>query len=211
MTGDYGTSEFPNAATIKVEPTEPAVARFSAPASIVAGTPATFDASTSEPTPDNEIINYHWEFGEGPAVNTHSKTEPHTYENAGKYTVKLKITDGSGETAEARPQEVSVAAKPAAKEESPAPGGSGTGGPPAGTTPPASTTLTPPLTTTPTKPLTLTTKPASKPLTLSQKLAAALKACHKLKSKKQRKSCEKQANTRYAKKAKAKKKSTKKR
>jgi len=207
VTGDYGTSEFPDAATIKVEPTEPAVARFSVPASIVAGTPATFDASESEPTPQNEIINYHWEFGEGPAVNTHSKTESHTYEKAGKYTVKLKITDGSGETAEASPQEVSVAPKPVAKEESPPPGGSGKVEPPANTGP---STLTSPITTAPTKPLSLGTKPATKPLTLTEKLAATLRACHKLKSKKQRKSCEKQAQKKYSKKTKAKKKSTRK-
>jgi hypothetical protein len=48
-------------------------------------------------------------------------------------------------------------------------------------------------------------KPASKPLTRAQKLAAALKACRKDRSKRKRAACEKQARKRYGAKAKAKK------
>jgi len=59
----------------------------------------TFDASGS--ADDHAIVNYAWDFGDGSAATsgrTLSKAS-HTYTAAGQYTVKLTVTDGSGQTA----------------------------------------------------------------------------------------------------------------
>ncbi|MDW6003569.1 glycoside hydrolase family 6 protein [Vibrio mangrovi] len=50
-----------------------------------------FDASGSTDA-DNDVLTYIWDFGDG-ATGSGVKTS-HTYENAGKYTVSLIVTDG---------------------------------------------------------------------------------------------------------------------
>jgi plastocyanin len=55
-----------------------------------------FNASGSE-TPNGEIVNYSWDFGDG---NTASgETATHTFEESGGYTVELSIVDSEGQTA----------------------------------------------------------------------------------------------------------------
>ncbi|HEY2281977.1 MAG TPA: PKD domain-containing protein, partial [Solirubrobacteraceae bacterium] len=197
MIGDYGTSVFP--VKITVEPTTPAVAAFIVPSSIKAEESVTFDGKESKPTPESKILVYRWEFGDGTSPQTSpTPLKSHTFASAGAYKVKLKITDESGETAEVT-HEVTVAA-PKSKEE-----------PPATKPKEEPPTIAPPLPGPGPTPVVLPSiKP--KPLTNAQKLAIALKACKKKKSKQQRAGCVKQARSRYAPKpkAKAKKKSTKK-
>jgi PKD repeat protein len=192
MTGDYGTSVFP--VTVKVDSTEPAVAKFAAPASIVAKQPATFDAKESKATPESQIAIYRWEFGDGSSPeNTPSAQKSHTFAAAGEYKVKLKITDESGETAETEQSVIVAASKegPKPPEETSTPPGTQTT-----STIPAQATSLIPAVSIPPKPV--------RPLTEAQKLAKAIKACKKIKSKKKRASCEKQAKKKYAKKVKKK-------
>jgi len=57
-----------------------------------------FDASKSQ-DPDGKILNYEWSFGDGDVSQGISKLHcPHIYQEIGKYTVKLAITDDAGAT-----------------------------------------------------------------------------------------------------------------
>jgi hypothetical protein len=165
--------------------------KVSASSAPTEGAPVLLSASATLPSGD-KVKNYHWEFGDGAGEDTGEAAEAqHVYEHAGKYTVKLSITDALGKTASAE-EEVSVAAvakekhetneTPVPKQEAPQPKQEL----------PAKVTMTKPSTT--------------KPLTRVQKLTKALKTCKKLKSKKKRIACEKTAKKKYA----PKKKSTKK-
>lgn len=196
--GDYGTSVFP----IKVivlgggSPT----ANFTAPAHLNAGALAVFNAAASTPAPGGPTIeDYHWEFGDGSKpVNTNQRTQSHTFAKAGEYEVTLTIRDNEGSNKDAKieqkvvvepglepPQPLSAATQgeQLQSEEKPAPGASA---------PPVETAAkTPPATKTP-------TVVKKQPQTRVQKLAAALKSCEKLKTRKKRESCEQQAKKRYA-------------
>ena len=195
--GDYGTSVFPIKVTVLGggSPT----ASFIAPAHVSAGTLAVFNAATSTPAPGGPTIeDYHWEFGDGSKpVNTNQRTQSHTFAEAGEYKVTLTIRDNEGSKKVATiAQEVVVEpglelqqslkgeqeAQPES-EEKPAPSTSA---------PQAETVAkTPPPTTAP-------TVVEKQPQTRVQKLAAALKSCGKLKTRKTRTSCEQQARKRYA-------------
>ncbi|SEH61433.1 PKD domain-containing protein [Halopenitus malekzadehii] len=72
-------------ATIEYTPSTPEV-----------GERVAFDASSSE-TPNGEIVNYSWDFGDG---NTASgETATHTFEESGGYTVELSVVDDEGQIA----------------------------------------------------------------------------------------------------------------
>jgi PKD repeat protein len=93
------TDEYGNSASIShiVEIEDrPPTAAFTAPPTLVAGTPASFDASGSK-DPDGTIASYSWEFGDGTATQT-GETTSHSYTAAGEYTVTLRVTDDAGET-----------------------------------------------------------------------------------------------------------------
>jgi hypothetical protein len=166
------------------------------------GVPAVLDASATLPQGD-KVKNYHWEFGDGESLDTGETGEvEHTYAHSGPYTVKVEVADVLGQKVAAE-ELVNVAAV----EREPEPGpGSGPGN--TSTTPPATTAVT----TTTTPLITGSTPPPArpKPLTSAQKLAGALKVCKKIKAKKQRATCEKQAKKKYAPKPKPKKHTTKK-
>ncbi|MCJ7572375.1 MAG: PKD domain-containing protein, partial [Candidatus Thermoplasmatota archaeon] len=57
------------------------------------GEPVYFDASSSY-DPDGDLLTYEWNFGDG-SVGVGAK-QSHTYEKAGKYDVKLTVTDSEG-------------------------------------------------------------------------------------------------------------------
>jgi PKD repeat protein len=61
------------------------------------GTPITFDGSRStDPDPYGEIVNYHWEFGDG---STGAGVRPtHTYAHDGSYSISLEVTDNMDAT-----------------------------------------------------------------------------------------------------------------
>jgi chitodextrinase len=70
---------------------------ISAPASLTAGTPATFGGGASG-DPDGSIVGYAWSFGDGTPVQP-GVAPSHTYPAAGTYTVTLTVTDDAGEAA----------------------------------------------------------------------------------------------------------------
>jgi hypothetical protein len=181
MSGDYGTTVFP--VDLEVLGTGSPAAAFEAkPSSAVEGEPVNFDAVASKPTPGSKIVNYQWEFEAGTKVNRQTDEVSHKFVHAGEYTVKLKITDKAGNTAEAS-EKVIISAAPTGNNT----GGGGGGG----TTQSTSTSTT---STNPNQGVgTVTT---TKPPTKAQKLTAALRACKK-KPKKQRATCEKQARKKY--------------
>jgi hypothetical protein len=71
-------------------------AAFSAPTAAVAGSPTGFDGSGSSDS-GGTITGYSWDFGDGSSAGT-GVTPQHTYASAGTYTVKLTVTDNSGQT-----------------------------------------------------------------------------------------------------------------
>jgi hypothetical protein len=56
-----------------------------------------FDASASTSNPNNPIVSYSWDFGDGQTGN--GRTTTHTYGRAGSYSVRLTIGDAFGRTA----------------------------------------------------------------------------------------------------------------
>jgi len=56
-----------------------------------------FDASLSG-SPNGEIVDYSWEFGDGDTANSAGPTITHTYSEDDRYFVRLTITDSTGAT-----------------------------------------------------------------------------------------------------------------
>ena len=57
-----------------------------------------FDATLSTSNPNNPIVSYTWDFGDGQTGS--GRTTTHTYALAGTYRVRLTITDGFGRSAQ---------------------------------------------------------------------------------------------------------------
>lgn len=58
----------------------------------VAGSPVTINVVASDP--NGEPMNFTWDFGDGTAPQTtQSKSVPHTYAQAGDYTIKVRVKD----------------------------------------------------------------------------------------------------------------------
>jgi len=63
---------------------------------IVAGGTVTFDASNSTAPldrPDNRIVSYQWDFGDGTQLTTTAPVTRHAFATAGTYTVTIQATD----------------------------------------------------------------------------------------------------------------------
>jgi PKD repeat protein len=73
------------------------VANAGGPYSSAEGSPITFDGTAST-DPDNDIVSYAWDFGDGETGS--GPTVQHTYANAGAYTVTLTVTDDDGVTSQ---------------------------------------------------------------------------------------------------------------
>lgn len=191
IVNDFGT--FSSERMVTVEPTEPPIAKFTVGSPVVAGTPVTLDASGSTVPAGDSIKNYHWEFDGSGGEDKPTPTLQHMFTTSGPHQVTLKITDAFHKKAEVSD---TVTVAPEAKKEEP-PAKQPETPQPKQETPPANQGIPPGNTTPVTKP---------KPLTTAQKLNAALKACKKIKAKKQRVACEKLAHKKYAAKPKKKKK-----
>ncbi len=79
-------------------PNRPPSVSFTAPNSVLKGTPVTFDASASI-DPDGAIASFSFDFGDGSAIIT--QTTPvftHAYATSGTYSVTLNVTDARGAT-----------------------------------------------------------------------------------------------------------------
>lgn len=73
----------------------PPEAVIAAPETAQVGQVVTFDASGSSDS-DGHIISYTWDFGDG--VSGDGVTVAHTYNDPGKYKVKVTVTDDGGLT-----------------------------------------------------------------------------------------------------------------
>jgi len=84
-------------------------AAFAAPADLLVGDDATFDASSST-TPNDAITAYRWAWGDGSADGSGASAS-HRFSAPGTYAVSLTVTDGIGLTSTAT-QQVVVASRP---------------------------------------------------------------------------------------------------
>jgi PKD repeat protein len=191
MIGDYGTSVFPF--EVKVLASKAPVAAFTTPTSLVAGQSATFDGSGS--SADSSIVDYHWVFGDGSEKDTSVASVAHTFASAGTYEVKLTTTDEVGETATVS-HSVTVTAASTSTGGGGGSGGGGGGSSDSTATGTTGATSTGAATTTGGESGVKGATTTAKALTKAQKLAAALKVCHK-QPKKKRASCEREAKKRY--------------
>jgi len=91
--------------TLGTDPT----AAFAAPADLIVGDDATFDASSST-TPNDAITDYRWGWGDGSADGA-GVSASHRFSAPGTYAVSLTVTDGIGLTSTATHQIV-VASRP---------------------------------------------------------------------------------------------------
>jgi PKD repeat protein len=100
--------------TVDIAARAPVASFTYSPSDPVAGQPVQLDASDSS-DPDGSTLSYAWEtngddqFDEG--TDPTSPVQTVTFPQAGDYTVKLRVTDASGEHSEAT-QTISVQAKP---------------------------------------------------------------------------------------------------
>jgi len=72
-------------------------AAFMPPATILAGTPASFDGSASSDLDNVTALSYSWHWGDGTADSA-GATPSHTYNSVGAFTVILTVTDGDSWT-----------------------------------------------------------------------------------------------------------------
>lgn len=92
----------PGAGQIAITPDQAPVARFAATPG-PPGKPTSFDASPST-VAYGAITRYVWDFGDGsPPQTTFLPTTPHTYSQAGQYSVVLTETDSAGTTVASTP------------------------------------------------------------------------------------------------------------
>jgi outer membrane protein OmpA-like peptidoglycan-associated protein len=76
-------------------PINPPMARLTLPVESAIKVPVTMDGSGSS-TPNNDILNYVWEFGDGQTTLTQSPRTSHSYDKAGSYVVRLTVLGGKG-------------------------------------------------------------------------------------------------------------------
>jgi PKD repeat protein len=97
VTDDVGRKSSLVSQSVNVGGTGGSAAFTFAPSQPAVSQTVTFDASTSRPTPGQTITNYAWVFDDGATGS--GVTPTHAYGAAGTYTVRLTITDSSGQTA----------------------------------------------------------------------------------------------------------------
>lgn len=92
-------TNFGNGRGIAITPDQAPIAQFTVDVQ-PAGSPTTFDASSSSPSPLSPasvtIVSYAWDFGDGTLVSTTNPIIEHTYAVAGDYTVVLTVTNSVG-------------------------------------------------------------------------------------------------------------------
>lgn len=74
------------------EAESPEAALSHSPTGPVEGEEVTFDGSDST-SPNGDIVEYHWEFGDGTVETTSSPTVTHSYDEVDGYPVTLEVTD----------------------------------------------------------------------------------------------------------------------
>ena len=149
----------------------------------------------------HDLKSYTWNFGDGSEETTTERTIAHTFANPSSAslpdTVTLTVTNDEGVESTPTTQTLTIQGTQGGGG-----GGGGNGGGGGG-----SPTITP---VSPASPIAPIAPVKPKPLTNAQKLAIALKACGKDRSKKARRQCEKVARAKYAPKPKPKEKAKKK-
>jgi hypothetical protein len=124
--GDFGT--YVETGTVDVGTGSLPTASFTDSQSSSQPLTVNFDASASTPTSGNNILNYHWDWGDGQIDDTSSPTDTHTFPSAGTYTVTLSVLDSAYAHSPPGSEAVTVVAPPPP--------------PPAGPTPEVTTTGT---------------------------------------------------------------------
>lgn len=69
------------------------------PSAPVRGQVVIFDASASQASAGNSIVEYKWNWGDGEIEKATTSDEEHDYQTAGVFSVQLTITDSAGLTA----------------------------------------------------------------------------------------------------------------
>lgn len=87
----------------------PVASFLASPTSPNVGQPVNFNATGSTAEPGHSIRTYSWNFGDGTTADTGALTS-HTYEQAGTYTVALKVTDDAGRKSTLTTQSITVGA-----------------------------------------------------------------------------------------------------
>jgi PKD repeat protein len=176
--------------TVNVVKAEPITgAKIVVSGTLAASQQVGLQASATLPAFDS-VQAYHWDFGDGQGEDRPGSQPQveHAYATPGSYSVKLTITDALGQKAQAAE---TIAIAPA----NTGGGGGGGGGQGGGTTSPINNLgSNPGAGTVQTKGATTT---STGTLTRAQLLTKALKACKKMKPKKRRAGCEKQAKKKY--------------
>jgi len=201
--GNYGNPP-PATRQIEVVAAVPIAAFEPSTLSAKPGESVTFDGeSSSDPTglcstghgcgPTDHLKEYTWKFGDGQAVtktwpeDSYSRSFTNSSPQAHEETVTLTVVNEEGLRSAPVTQTLTIQGTP-----------EGAPLPTSGTSPPAPPS---PLPAPPSRLLAPVTTPSvtgARPLTKSQKLAQALKACGKIKARKRRATCERQARSRYA-------------
>lgn len=77
---------------------DPVITSFiSSATGIMPGTKVTFSVTASDP--DNDMLHYHWLFGDGSEILDGQPTQSHTYSSDGSFPVVLAVTDAKGGSA----------------------------------------------------------------------------------------------------------------
>jgi PKD repeat protein len=98
VTDDGGTPSAEAFTTAAIDsPDAPPVADADGPYVGKVDVPVDFDGTGS--SDDGIIVQYDWDFGDGPVVNDAGATPSHTYADTGAYDVVLTVTDNNGGTA----------------------------------------------------------------------------------------------------------------
>ena len=102
---DFVIHSRPTPGARNVTVNEPPSASLSCTGSVVAGQPATLDASASFDS-DGTIVTYAFQFGDGESISGASAIVTHAYASPGSRTVTVTVTDNGGATAQATCQVV---------------------------------------------------------------------------------------------------------
>ena len=89
---------------------QPPVSAFSAPLTVQAGSVASLDARASS-DPEGAALSFSWDFGDGSRGG--AAQIAHLYSDAGRYSVRLRVTDAAGAASELA-REITVTAPAAA-------------------------------------------------------------------------------------------------
>ncbi len=103
-----GTSSRQASVQVKVTSRRPVASFVVMPFHVVQkNQPVTFDAAGSR-DPDGQVVEYHWDFGDGESRVVRDPQVTHAFRETGEYTVTLTVVDDSGDVSVPFTRSVSV-------------------------------------------------------------------------------------------------------